>query len=100
MDSTHFGVLSIVCKGLQRLQGRYPESSACLGDEKKSTFCIFGFLAGHVGRQKIPVVFTPTTNIPSYLEFRSINALYISFLGGSSCNIAVNFANEFKTNVQ
>ena len=32
---------------------------------KNATFSRFGFLAGQVGRQKIPVVFTATTNTPS-----------------------------------
>lgn len=61
------------CKGLHTLHGRYPFSIASLGVEKNSTFSSLG-LAGHVGRQNIPVVFTPTIKTPSKEGSLSINA--------------------------
>jgi len=44
---------------------------------KNSTFSNFGFRAVHVGRQKIPVVFTAIQNTPSKSGFLSQDALYI-----------------------
>jgi hypothetical protein len=42
-----------------------------------------GFLAGHVGRQKIAVVRTATKNTPSYVLSLFRSARYISSLDGS-----------------
>ena len=52
--------------------------------EKKSTFSRAGFFAEQVGRQKIPVVRTPTKKIPSKLESRLTKARYIVSEGGRS----------------
>jgi len=60
--------------GWQRKQGRYPPSSASLGEGKNSTFSRAGFFALQVGRQKMPVVRTPTKKIPSKLESRFTKA--------------------------
>jgi hypothetical protein len=58
--STRGEALSILSDGLHRLQGRYPALTASPGEGKNSTWVAFGFFAGHVGRQKMWVVFTPT----------------------------------------
>jgi hypothetical protein len=63
--STHAGGQPPLSRGRHRLQGRYPASSASRTVAKYSTLRAWGFFAVHVGRQKIPVVLTPTTKMPS-----------------------------------
>src|SRR5207244_12372702 len=75
--------------GWQRKQGRYPLSSASLELAKKSTFSRAGFFAVQVGRQKIPVVRTPTKNMPSKLGSRFTSARYIVSVGGRSSSVFI-----------
>src|SRR3990172_3251477 len=79
---TQSGGSPLVSKGRHRLHGRYPANTASRTLEKKFTFCGSGLLAGHEGRQKIPVVRTPRKNTPSYeASFREY-ARCISFMDG------------------
>ena len=48
-----------------------------------------GFFAEQVGRQKMPVVRTPTKKIPSKVESRLTSARYIASAGGSSSGIFI-----------
>ena len=50
---------------------------------KNSTFSGLGLRAGQVGRQKMPVVFTPAKKTPSKVESRSRNAFCMVLTGGS-----------------
>ena len=50
----------LMSRGLQRRQARNPASWAASLQEKNTTLSRFGFRAGQVRRQKMPVVFTPT----------------------------------------
>jgi hypothetical protein len=53
-------------------------------------------LAEQVGRQKMPVVRTPTIKMPSKLESRFTNARYIVSVGGSnSINFMLHFRRAF-----
>src|SRR5207302_10671269 len=64
------------------LHGRYPANSASRTFEKYSTFRGSGFLAGHDGRQNIPVVRTPRKKMPSYEASFARYAPCISLVGG------------------
>src|SRR5947209_9899672 len=79
---THCGGLPFVSSGRHRLQGRYPAKSASRAFEKYSTFRGSGFLAGHDGRQNIPVVRTPRKKMPSYEASFARYAPCISLVGG------------------
>lgn len=65
-----FGLAS----GRHRLQARKPASAAAAALMKKSTFSRLGVLAGHDGRQKIPVVCTAVKNMPSKRLSREVTA--------------------------
>ena len=73
--------------GLQRRQARYPAASAASALSKNSTFARSGFRAGHTGRQKMPVVRTPTKKMPSNVASRRRSAEYISAVVGSISQI-------------
>lgn len=59
------GISPLRSKGRHRLHGLYPWASASRAERKNSTFRRLGFLAGHEGRQKIPVVLTAVMKMPS-----------------------------------
>jgi DNA-binding MarR family transcriptional regulator len=67
------------------LQGRYPDRRASSGVGKKERFSGLGFFAEHVGRQKMPVVWTAVTNRPSKEESLDRNASSITDSGGRAC---------------
>ena len=80
--------------GLQTLHGRYPLTRASLAVAKYSTFSRFGLRAEQVGRQKIPVVFTPVTKMPSYALSRLNNAVYIISVSGREWFIKSAFSDQ------
>src|SRR5215510_9181308 len=80
--ATHSGGLPFVSSGRQRLHGLKPANIASWTLEKYFTFCGSGLLAGHDGRQKIPVVCTPRKKTPSYDGSFFIYARCISLTGG------------------
>jgi len=69
--------------GLQRLHGLNPLSRASFVVWKNVTFLGSGFLAEHVGLQKMPVVMTPVKKTPSNVASRSLKAWIISWFEGS-----------------
>jgi hypothetical protein len=77
------GAAPLYSRGVQTLHGLYPAKSASCAEAKNSTFARFGFRAVQVGRQNIPVVLTPTTNIPSKLLSLLTNAEYNISLSGN-----------------
>src|SRR5262245_3457549 len=64
--ATQSGGFPGASKGAQRLHGRNPANRASPTVAKNVTFSGSGLRAGHAGRQKMPVVFTPVKNTPSY----------------------------------
>jgi hypothetical protein len=64
-SAAHSGSGSAVSSGRQRRQARKPARVASSALGKNVMFSRRGFRAGQPGRQKTPVVETPTTKSPS-----------------------------------